>query len=65
MPKLKNKKGTSKRFKKTGSGVFKHKQSHLRHILTKKSSKRKRHLRTLKVVDHSNKKALTRALPNF
>jgi large subunit ribosomal protein L35 len=44
MPKLKTHRGAAKRFKKTGSGGFKCKQSHLRHILTKKSSKRKRQL---------------------
>jgi len=46
MPKIKTNRGAAKRFKKTGSGLFKRKQSHLRHILTKKSTKRKRHLRT-------------------
>jgi len=40
--------GAAKRFKRTGSGGFKRKQSHLRHILTKKSTKRKRHLRGIK-----------------
>ena len=45
MPKMKTVSGAAKRFKKTGSGRFKSKQSHLRHILTKKSSKRKRLLR--------------------
>jgi len=63
--KLKTNKSVSKRFKKTGSGIFKHKQSHLRHILTKKSSKRKRHLRKLKEVDPSHRKALMKALPNL
>ncbi len=43
MPKMKSNSGAAKRFKKTGSGRFKSKQSHLRHILTKKSTKRKRH----------------------
>lgn len=47
MPKLKTHKGAAKRFKKTGSGGYKHKQSFCRHILTKKSSKRKRQLRGL------------------
>lgn len=65
MPKLKSNKGALKRFRKTKSGTFKHKQSYLRHILTKKSSKRKRHLRSLKNVDHSNKKAILKALPNL
>ena len=44
MPKLKTNRGAAKRFKKTGSGAFKCSHSHLRHILTKKSSKRKRGL---------------------
>ncbi|HXH54683.1 MAG TPA: 50S ribosomal protein L35, partial [Gammaproteobacteria bacterium] len=39
MPKLKTNKGAAKRFKKTGSGGYKHRQSHRNHILTKKSSK--------------------------
>ncbi len=43
--KLKSLRGAMKRFKKTGSGKIVHKQSHRRHILTKKSTKRKRHLR--------------------
>ncbi|MDQ6568129.1 50S ribosomal protein L35, partial [uncultured Haemophilus sp.] len=45
MPKIKTVRGAAKRFKKTASGGFKRKQSHLRHILTKKTTKRKRHLR--------------------
>ena len=43
--KLKSIRGAMKRFKKTGSGKIVHKQSHRRHILTKKSVKRKRQLR--------------------
>lgn len=46
MPKLKTNRGAAKRFKKTATGRFKCSQSHLRHILTKKSTKRKRHLRS-------------------
>ncbi len=45
MPKMKTNSGAAKRFKKTANGTFKRKQSHLRHILTKKTTKRKRHLR--------------------
>jgi large subunit ribosomal protein L35 len=44
MPKIKTNRGAAKRFKKTASG-FKRGQSHRRHILTKKSTKRKRQLR--------------------
>ena len=38
MPKIKTVRGAAKRFKKTASGGFKRKQSHLRHILTKKTN---------------------------
>ncbi|MGZ8097205.1 MAG: 50S ribosomal protein L35, partial [Methylosarcina sp.] len=45
MPKIKTNRGAAKRFRRTGSGGFKCGQSHKRHILTKKSTKRKRQLR--------------------
>ncbi|MEL8464928.1 50S ribosomal protein L35 [Escherichia coli] len=45
MPKIKTVRGAAKRFKKTGKGGFKNKHANLRHILTKKATKRKRHLR--------------------
>ncbi|KZY53111.1 50S ribosomal protein L35, partial [Pseudoalteromonas shioyasakiensis] len=51
--KLKTHRGAAKRFKKTASGGFKRKQAHLRHILTKKTSKRKLHLRP-KMMVHKN-----------
>jgi len=44
MPKLKTKKAVAARFKLTGSGQLKRQRSGLRHILTKKSPKRKRQL---------------------
>ena len=44
MPKMKSNRGAAKRFRAKGNGGFKRGQSHLRHILTKKSSKRKRQL---------------------
>ncbi|MCZ6502442.1 MAG: 50S ribosomal protein L35 [Gammaproteobacteria bacterium] len=47
MPKMKPRSGAAKRFKKTAKG-YKHRQSFRNHILTKKSTKRKRHLRNLK-----------------
>lgn len=49
MPKLKTNRGAAKRFKRTANG-YKHAQSHARHILTKKSSKRKRQLRPMSMV---------------
>ena len=45
MPKMKTRKSASKRYKVTGSGKVAYKKMGLRHILTKKSSKRKMHLR--------------------
>jgi len=63
MPKLKSNRGAAKRFKRTGSGGFKRSRSHLRHILTKKSTKRKRHLRGVTTVNGSDVEALRRMLP--
>lgn len=44
MPKLKTHKGAQKRFKVTEKKKFRHAQANKKHILTKKASKRKRHL---------------------
>ncbi len=63
MPKLKTNRGAAKRFKRTASGRFKRSQGYLNHILTKKSTKRKRKLRDQLVVDPSNEKAIRRMLP--
>jgi len=46
MPKMKTNRGAAKRFTKTAGG-FKRNQAHRRHILTKKSTKRKRQLRAM------------------
>jgi large subunit ribosomal protein L35 len=62
MPKMKTHSGAAKRFKKTASGGYKRKQSHLRHILTKKSSKRKRHLRSKMMVAKVDKPLIDRML---
>lgn len=53
MPKIKSNSGAAKRFKKTANG-FKHKQSFRSHILTKKSTKRKRQLRGMKQIHASD-----------
>ncbi len=45
MPKIKTRRSAAKRFSFTGTGKVKYKKQGLRHILTKKSSKRKRSLR--------------------
>lgn len=63
MPKIKSNSGAAKRFKKTGSGKFKRSQSHLRHILTKKSTKRKRHLRHQTIAKPADARLIRRMLP--
>lgn len=63
MPKLKTNRAAAKRFKKTASGGFKRSHSHLRHILTKKSAKRKRHLRGTTTVHGSDRALIQRMLP--
>ena len=63
MPKLKTNRAAAKRFKKTASGGFKRARSHLRHILTKKSAKRKRHLRGTTNVHPSDLRAIKAMLP--
>ena len=45
MPKMKTHKGATKRFKMTGSGKVRRYKAFKSHILTKKTSKRKRRLR--------------------
>ena len=63
MPKLKTNRGAAKRFKKTGSGKYKRSSSHLNHILTKKSSKRKRHLRSSSLISAGDLKSVKKLLP--
>lgn len=63
MPKLKSLKSAAKRFKKTASGKFTRKKAFKSHILTKKSPKRKRHLRKEAVLSASDNKNVQRMLP--
>ncbi len=63
MPKLKTNRGAAKRFRKTAKGGFKRKQSHLNHILTKKSPKRKRQLRKRAMLKPCDVPLVARMLP--
>jgi len=63
MPKMKTNRGAAKRFKVTGSGKIKRNKAFASHILTKKSTKRKRGLRQAEMVDASNIKGLRKILP--
>ena len=63
MPKLKTKRGAAKRFRAKGNGGFKSGHAHMRHILTKKSPKRKRQLGRTMQVSESDVEGLRRLLP--
>jgi len=62
VPKLKTKRGAAKRFRKRAGG-FKRGQAYLRHILTKKNTKRKRHLRGSTGVHHADTASVRIMLP--
>ena len=63
MPKLKTKSAAKKRFKLTKLGKVKRSHAYTSHILTKKSTKRKRNLRKSALVDVTNVKAVKKLLP--
>ena len=61
--KLKTHRGAAKRFRKTATGKFKRGSAFKRHILTSKSTKRKRGLRKSVLVSESEQLKLERMLP--
>ncbi|MEZ5287902.1 MAG: 50S ribosomal protein L35 [Vicinamibacterales bacterium] len=61
--KLKTHRGAAKRFKKTGTGKITRAAAFKRHILTSKSTKRKRHMRGTVVVSDADAPKLERMLP--
>lgn len=63
MPKLKTHKGAAKRFRITATGKIKRGHSHARHILTKKTNKRKRLLDIDALVSPSDQKRVESMLP--
>ena len=63
MPKMKTHRGAAKRFKKTGSGKLVRARANKQHILTKKSTKRKRRLRQTTDVSPGDTRRLKRMLP--
>ena len=63
MPKMKTKSGAAKRFRVRGSGSVKRSHAYLRHILTKKSTKRKRNLRGMETIDASNMSHVRAMMP--
>ena len=63
MPKMKTRKSAAKRFKVTTGGKVLYKKQGLRHILTKKSSKRKAHLRSTGVLSDVEARRVKSMLP--
>ncbi len=63
MPKLKTHKGAAKRFRLTANGKVKRGHSHARHILTKKTAKRKRNLDIDVMVAEADAPLVKRMLP--
>jgi large subunit ribosomal protein L35 len=63
MPKMKTRRAAAKRYKVTGSGKVRYKKQGLRHILTKKSSKRKRNLRHSGVLSEAETRRIKTLLP--
>ena len=63
MPKIKTNRAAAKRFKVTGTGKLKRNKAYKSHILTKKSTKRKRNLRQATITDATNVKNTKKVLP--
>jgi large subunit ribosomal protein L35 len=63
MPKMKTRRAAAKRYKVTGSGKVKYKKQGLRHILSKKTTKRKRHLRHAGILSPAEEKRARKLLP--
>jgi large subunit ribosomal protein L35 len=63
MPKIKTNRGAAKRFRTTGSGKVVRSKAFASHILTKKTTKRKRKLRKSGLIDSTNLKNVKRLVP--
>jgi large subunit ribosomal protein L35 len=63
MPKMKTHRGAAKRFSVTATGKVKRSKAFASHILTKKTTKRKRTLRKSTIVHSTNESAIKRLIP--
>ena len=63
MPKKKTSRAAAKRFTKTGTGKLKRNKAYKSHILTKKTTKRKRNLRKSAITDKTNVSNMKKILP--
>jgi large subunit ribosomal protein L35 len=60
---MKTHRGAAKRFSVTGTGKVKRSKANTSHILTPKTTKRKRNLRKSAILDHTNEKAMRKLIP--
>ena len=60
---MKTKRAAAKRFKVTGTGKLVRNKAYKSHILTKKTTKRKRNLRNSTLVDETNVKTMKKIMP--
>lgn len=63
MPKIKSNRGAAKRFQKTSTGKIKRQKAYASHILSKKTTKRKRSLRQSDLIDAADMKRVKRLIP--
>jgi large subunit ribosomal protein L35 len=63
MPKIKTNRGAAKRFRKTGTGKIRRNKAFTSHILTKKSTKRKRELRQAVLVHKADERNISQLIP--
>ena len=63
MPKLKTHSGAAKRVKKTGTGKVKRGHAFARHILTTKTTKKKRHMDKDVILDKADQRKIKRMIP--
>jgi len=63
MPKIKTNRGAAKRFRKTGTGKIRRNKAFTSHILTKKTTKRKRDLRQSVIVAKADAKNISQLVP--
>ncbi|WP_029917811.1 50S ribosomal protein L35 [Pelobacter seleniigenes] len=63
MPKIKTNRGAAKRFRKTGSGKIRRNKAFTSHILTKKTTKRKRELRQGALVAKADARNMAQLIP--
>ncbi len=63
MPKIKTNRGAAKRFRKTGTGKIRRNKAFTSHILTKKTTKRKRDLRQGAIVAKVDERNISQLIP--